>query len=141
MKKYIKYFIAVAVAVGAFGYYYVNKPKASLTNKQPDVIISPEKLLADFNADEQQANTKYLDKIIEVSGKVSAKSTDKNKKVTIMMDTGDPMSSVTCELVPGMAEKSSGFEEGSFIEVKGICTGMLADIVLVDCVILTDLTN
>jgi hypothetical protein len=140
MKKYIKYFIAAAVAAGAFGYYYVNKPKASLTNKQPDVIISPEKLLADFNADEQQANTKYLDKIIEVSGKVSAKSTD-NNKVTIMMDTGDPMSSVTCELVPSQSKKSSGFEEGSFIEVKGICTGMLADVVLVDCVILTDLTN
>lgn len=138
MKKYIKYFIAAAVVAGAFGYYYVNKPKASLTNKQPDIIISPEKLLADFNADEQQANTKYLDKIIEVSGKVAGKSAE-NNKITIMMDTGDPMSSVTCELSPNQTEKSSAFEEGSFIELKGICTGKLADVVIVDCVILTNL--
>ena len=141
MKKYIKYAVAIVLAAGAFGYYYINKPKASLQNKQPDVIISPQKLLADFTTDEQQANAKYVDKIIEVSGKVSAKNIDRNKKVSILMDTGDPMSSVTCELNPAQVEKSSGFDEGSFIEVKGKCTGMLSDIILVDCVILTNLNN
>lgn len=141
MKKYIKYAAVLVLAAGAFGYYYVNKPKASLENKQPDVIISPQKLLEDFTSDEQQANAKYLDKIIEVSGKVSSKNVDKNRKVSILMDTGDPMSSVTCELNPGQVEKSSGFDQGSFIEVKGKCTGMLSDIILVDCVILTNVNN
>jgi hypothetical protein len=139
MKKFIFYAIAAVIVAGAFGYYYVNMPKASLQNKQPDIIISPAKLLADFTTDEQEANKKYLDKIIEVSGKVASRSEDKNKKVTILMDTGDPMSNITCELSPGQSEKSSGFEEGSIIEVKGVCTGMLADVVLVDCVILTDI--
>ena|SRR5688572_7156058 len=138
MKKYIIYFIALVLIVGIGGYYYVNKPKASLENKQPDVIISPQKLLQDFTTDEQQANAKYLDKIIEVSGKVSAKNVDQNKKISILMDTGDPMSSVTCELSSDQEEKSSSFEEGSFIEIKGKCTGILADIILVDCVILND---
>jgi hypothetical protein len=138
MKKYIKYVAALVLVAGTFSYYYINKPKASLENKQPDIIISPQKLLADFTADEQKANAKYLDKIIEVSGKVTAKNIDQNKKVSILMDTGDPMSSVTCELSPDQEKKSSGFKEGSFIEIKGKCTGMLSDIVLVDCIILTE---
>jgi hypothetical protein len=141
MKKYIKYIAAIVIAAGVFTYYYINKPKTSLENKEADVIISPQKLLEDFTKDEQQANAKYLDKIIEVSGKVAAKNIDQNKKVSIMMDTGDPMSNVTCELSKDQAEKSSAFDEGSFIEVKGKCTGMLTDVILVDCVILTELNN
>jgi len=141
MKKYIKYAVAVVIAVGAFGYYYVNKPKASIVHKQPDVIISPEKLLNEFVTDEEAANAKYLDKIIEVSGKIASKNQNEDHKITILMDTGDPMSSVTCELNPKEISKSSGFDKGSIIELKGICTGMLTDIVLVDCIILSDLTN
>ena|SRR5690242_5648387 len=144
MKKYLKYVAAViiaAVSFGYFGYYYINKPKESIARKEPDVIISPQKLLEEFTADEQAANAKYLDKIIEVSGKVASKNKSESNKITILLDTGDPMSSVTCELSPKETSKSSAVDEGSIIEVKGICTGMLSDIVLVDCIILSDLTD
>lgn len=144
MKKYIKYVAAAMIAAGAFGYfgyYYVNKPKESISHKEPDVIISPQKLLEEFTTDEQAANAKYLDKIIEVSGKVASKNINEGNKITILLDTGDPMSSVACELNPKEASKSSAIDEGSIIEVKGICTGILTDIVLVDCVILSDLTD
>lgn len=136
MKKYLKYFAVAVVVAVAYGFYYVNKPKASLAKKQPDVVISPRQLLEDFVLNEEQANTKYLDKIVKVSGKVASKTIDANQKVTILMDTGDPMSNVTCELSAEQTGKSSLFGAGSFIEVKGICTGMLSDVVLVDCVIL-----
>ena len=140
MKKYVKYGVITALAVslaGMFMFYYVNKPKASIVRKQPDVIMSPQKLLSEFTTDEEAANVKYLDKIIEVSGKVASKNLNANK-VTILMDTGDPMSNVTCELNSKETEKSSAIETGSIVEIKGICTGMLTDVVLVDCIILNN---
>jgi len=139
MKKYIKYVViafAVAIAAGAFGFYYVNKPKESIAHKDADIIISPQKLLEEFVTDEQTANTKYLDKIIEVSGKVTSKNQNGENKVTLLLYTGDPISNINCELNPKQSKKTSAIKEGSIVEVKGICTGMLTDIVLVDCIIL-----
>lgn len=141
MKKYLKYAAIVLVAVmaaGALGFYYVNKPKGSIARKQPDLIMSPQKLLADFISDEDAANAKYLDKIIEVSGKITSISQNNGNKITLLMDTGDPMSNVTCELNPVETDKTSGIEEGSIVELKGICTGMLTDVILVDCIILNN---
>lgn len=133
--KYIKYIALVFVAVAALGFYYVNKPKKDITGSSPDIIITTNSLLSDFQKDENAANTKYLDKIIETEGVINSISTDKDNNVTVLLATDDMLSGISCQLEKNESVKSQQFKEGDKVKIKGICTGMLMDVVLVNCVI------
>lgn len=133
--------IALGVTAAlSFGYYLLNKPKNSIASQKADFTMEPAKLLAEFESSEEDANRTYLDKIVMVNGTISSISEDKGHK-TIALDTGNPMSNVSCELSAKESLKKLSYNEGDRISLKGICTGMLMDVVLVDCVVLTNLNK
>ncbi len=72
--------ILVLGMLGAFvAYKMYNKPHVNVAEASTDISISAEKILADFSADEITANSKYLEKIIEVKGVVSELNIEKEK--------------------------------------------------------------
>ena len=133
--KYIKYLILVIAVLAGVGYYMWNKPKQSIERKDADYVMAPENLLQEFQSNEENANKKYLDKIVSVKGKINSMSADTSGVTSIQIDTGDPMSSITCQLSKDQSEKNTDLKEGNDIQIKGICTGMLMDVILVDCVV------
>lgn len=133
--KYLKYLVLVIAVVAGVGYYMWNKPKQSIERKQADYVMVPENLLQEFQVNEESANKKYLDKIVSVKGKINSMKADTKGITSIQIDTGDPLSNISCQLTKDQSEKNTALKEGGDIQVKGICTGILMDVVLVDCVV------
>ena len=134
IKKIFLFIVVLAVAVGAYGYYLFNKPHQSVTDQSPAFTLQSQILVDSFEKDEQVANKLYLGKIIEVTGVVSEKSKDEKGKLSITLQ-GQDMSGIGCEFEPAAQTKASTLTEGQKVTIKGICTGILIDVVLVDCVV------
>jgi DNA/RNA endonuclease YhcR with UshA esterase domain len=123
--------ILVLGMLGAFvAYKMYNKPHVNVAEASTDISISAEKILADFSADEITANSKYLEKIIEVKGVVSELNIEKEKGI-ITLKTRDDFGSVLCHLSEEATKEMSVLIEGQTITVKGICTGYLMDVILI----------
>lgn len=110
------------------GYYMYNKPVASLENKKPDVEVSAVKLISDYEADEKNADGMYLGKVVEVTGKIAA-ITVEDGKTKVQIETGNPMSMIICELEEG--SEAGSIKAGDEIKIKGMCSGYLSDVILV----------
>ncbi|MBC7885710.1 MAG: hypothetical protein H7X99_09560 [Saprospiraceae bacterium] len=130
MKKFIPY-ILILIALGIFaGYYMYNKPHAETQGAKADITINPADLLAAFELDETKANAMYLDKIIEVKGKVKSIN-EVEQGGSISLDTGNEISSVICEFEH--AASIDGVKVGDEVIIKGFCSGKLMDVILVRC--------
>lgn len=111
---------------GGIGFYMFNKPLESTMSMKPDYSFEPSVLLTAFTEDEVAANNKYLDKVIEVKGKVQ-KVEKADDKLTIYLETENLMSSIIFQMEDAGVE----CEKGEEVVLKGICTGYLMDVVLV----------
>ncbi|MCB0648501.1 MAG: hypothetical protein KDC49_17650 [Saprospiraceae bacterium] len=129
MKKYLLIIIALIVVLGgSTAYYMYNKKSASIEDLKTDVSVDASALVSAYESDEDAANTEYLEKVIEVSGKVD-KSETKDGIQSIYLQTEGGMGTVLCQ----MEEEITAPVSGENIKIKGICTGYLMDVVLVKC--------
>lgn len=127
MKKNIIYTILLLGALGTgIGYYMFNKPLASIDAMNTNYQMSSNDLLISFEDDENLANQKYLDKVIEVTGTVSKTETEKGI-TSIYLATENDLSNVIFQL----EESDLSIKAGQEVTLKGICTGYLMDVVLV----------
>ena len=131
MKKIILLISILAVTAAAFGFYYYNKPRTGVSGIEAAYNLDAKTLFEEYNADENAANAKYLGKAIEVSGTVTSVTTDDRGTMNIMLSTGNEMGAVNCQFEK--QNKMPEAKEGSSITVKGFCSGLLLDVVLVDC--------
>ncbi len=108
--------------------------RAGIVKEEPDYVIDARTLFAEYDADEDAANQKYLGKTIEVSGDINHidKTTD---PVTISLEAGAVMGNLVCELSKTVEVDVTGIEEGEKITIKGSCSGKLLDVILVNCII------
>lgn len=126
MKKVLFACILLAIIACGLAYYALTKSPAKIDSMTTDFQLTAETLLSSFEENETIANELYLDKVIEVTGKV-AKTVTENDKTTIYLDTGNDLSQIICQL----EGKDSSIDEGDQVTMKGICTGYLMDVVLV----------
>lgn len=124
----------ILVAVGlVVGYKLWNKPHENISDQKVEFSLNAKDVLSEFEKSEAEANTKFMNKIIEVSGKVAnIESNDSTSIITL--DTENPMSGVICELDPFSKHKRTNFEVGEAVKFKGICTGFLSDVIMSRCV-------
>lgn len=134
MKKYLKLVLLLIVIGGVFGYYTYNKPHQNMTKATAQVQLTATQLFADFETDEKTANKKYLDKIMKISGQIKEISTDNEGTTTLTLESGNDMFGVICQMDNLTKHNRTNFKEGEKIDLKGICTGLLMDVVLVRCV-------
>jgi hypothetical protein len=133
MKKWLILLIMAVLLAGAAGFYMYNKPHRDIAAESADFVIDASALLKEFETDENAANQKYLDKIIAVKGKVSAIETTSEGMVNIALETGNEMAAVSCSMLPSENKKAAEIKAGDNITVKGLCTGILMDVVLTKC--------
>ena len=132
MKRVLIILIVGALMAVLFGVYEYNRPHKSLTNQTPDFSMSSMELLSDYQTDESDSDKKYLNKIIQVNGLLREVQVDHMNEISLVLEAGEEMSAVICEMEKGVY-KESDFTEGDQVSIKGICTGMLMDVVLVQC--------
>lgn len=134
MIKKIVLILAVIGLVAAFiGYKMYNKPHVdtSVTPMMSD--LTTEALITAFKENESEANAKYLDRMIGVTGKIISIKSENNKTI-IQLDANDPMSSIICTLDALRDDHRTDFKEGEIIHMKGLCSGYLSDVILDRCV-------
>jgi hypothetical protein len=133
-KKLVWLVLLIAGAAALiYGYFLYNQEPADVRQLKADIQVSASELVAAFSADENAANTQYLDKVIDVTGNVASVSVDSSGAATVFLETGDPMSAVTCSFYKEEAASVSALTPGREVTIKGICTGKLSDVVLNRC--------
>lgn len=136
MKKFLVLVVVFAIVGGGVGYYLWNKPHDSVSKKKPDFTMTPAQLLADFQNDEDAANAKYLDKVIQLNGTILEIVPGEGLAMQVVLETGDLMARVSCVMEEGYAEfLERKLKKGDAVSIKGFCTGMVMDVVVDRCAI------
>jgi len=130
MKKKIILFATAVILIGGFGLWYYIFPYSESHHRdvadEDAISVTAVQIVKDYQADEHNANARYLNKAIEVTGHVLAKKADQAGNTTVTLSSGDAFSNVFCTLKPGIALASAD----STVIIKGICSGFLSDVVL-----------
>lgn len=122
--------IVAGVGYGLYEYFRTNARTADL---DANVKISAIDLYNAFTDNETLADSLYLMQVIQVTGKVADIKED-TSGIIILLDGGNGMFGISCSLQK-TDEEVKKVEKDSEITIKGICTGMLMDVVLTRCVI------
>ena len=130
--KYLLYFLVALAIILAIGWFaFLNVPKASSQGKTADFQLSSAELFQAFEQDEAAANTKYIGKIIELSGTIEDISEDEQGAAVVLLSAGeDALGGVLCTMELSEKEKTLAKQPGESIRLKGVCTGMLMEVVL-----------
>ena len=138
MKKILILTSVIALITGvAFAYYLFNKPHQSVSNETPAFTLDATALVNEYDSNEKKANSKYLGKIIEVKGIISEKSKNSEGHIYVTLQ-GPDLAGIGCEFEPKAQAHLSNLKEGQEVRIKGICSGVLMDVVMVDCSIVSE---
>jgi uncharacterized protein (DUF1330 family) len=126
--------VVIIIAVLA-GLYLFNKQHKDLSEVTPDHTITATELYQEFETNEAASTEKFNGKVLEVTGKVSSveDGNDETRNVTLLED--DQFAGVICTF-----QNASGtvmdIKSGDIITVRGVCSGMLMDVLLNNCVLI-----
>ena len=121
--------VLALIVVGVSVWFVLNKPNRTVANEK-GIEITAAQLVKDFQANETEANAKYLDKTLQVTGTVSEVSKNQEGKVTVMLSSEDPMSGVFCTL-----KDEANLTIGFTVTIKGFCSGILSDVRIREAVV------
>lgn len=127
--------LVLAVVGAAFAWKAYDRGPDTGASMPVKETVTAEALLAAFNANEQAATAKYVgiaDQVTQVSGTIRAIEPTGDGKMNVTLETGDALAGVVCEF--GKADSPTTWKAGDEVAVKGICTGLLLDVILVRCV-------
>lgn len=140
MKPFVKValFSVLLIAVIGIGtaIYLYNKKPADLQNSKVDYRITAPLLAIAFERDEAAATVKYVNKVLEVSGIVMSSMPNDQNVVTVALKTGSPLSFIICTFQDLGEMRQPGI--GEEIVVRGVCSGMLIDVLMNNCVLVTE---
>jgi archaellum biogenesis ATPase FlaH len=134
MKKII-FILAFILAISASFYYYTfvySKTHHRDAQVETSVIITADSLSAAYQADEQKANVKFLNKAVEVTGTILSIDKDQANHTTLLMGKAESFSNVSITLT---STQPITQKVGETITVKGVCTGSLSDVIINEGVI------
>jgi hypothetical protein len=140
MKPLIRNLLIAAVICGAIGgiigLYFYNKKDPNLAKVKPDYVIDVSSLVNEFNRDENIASAKYVDKVLEVTGAILAIEPTSDSTMNITLSAENQMTGVICSFKDIRDPASLNLSEGKEITIRGVCSGMLMDVLLNNCAII-----
>lgn len=135
-KKIILLVLAVAlIAGGGYAWTEYNRKATSSADVEARERVSAEELLNAFTVDENAANARFVgtaEQVIEVQGTIRSMEPVGTDMTNVVLETGNDLAGVVCEFAN--KDLHPDWRSGAQVKVKGICTGILMDVVLVRCV-------
>ncbi|ANE49843.1 OB-fold protein [Flavisolibacter tropicus] len=119
--------IIVCLIVAGWAYYLYQKPRAGVKGVDADYTIAAGSLYQAFVANEDSANKIYVDKVIQVEGKVQQVETTQ-EGANVILASNVPDGGINCTF----STKNELPKVGDQVVIKGRCTGFLMDVSLVD---------
>jgi hypothetical protein len=118
----------------SFGFYEYAISKDDPADKKPEVYIGAAALLHEFIQSEDEANAKFFNKITCTKGILRRIDQNQNMITSLALE-GDSSREVYCQLNPWHTNDIRGLGLGDTVCVKGICAGMINDIILFGCAV------
>lgn len=135
MKKIILSILVLALIGAAGTYYYAfvysKNRKFDMVNAE-GTSIEAVTLVKAFQENETEANKNYLDKVLVISGSVSATDQTQTGDRTLTLSSDDPFAGVMVTLD---STEASLVNMNDKVTVKGFCKGFLSDVVITSAVI------
>jgi hypothetical protein len=123
-----KWILGILVLAGVgYGLYQYNRGAKDLSAATPDLVVTATALAADFLKDEESSNTKYLNKVVQVSGKVTKIEFPVSPRPGKIVLFADSSSSVICEMA---MDERLDIKVGDEAKINGTCSGYLMDVIL-----------
>lgn len=110
--------ILVIAAGGWYAYKSYRQTTPDLVNKEPDVIITAPELIGAFNEDTAAASKRFVNKIVQVSGKVLSADTS-----AIVLGNAADASSIVCGIDRRHSEDYKSTRPGTQTVIQGRCVG------------------
>lgn len=128
-------FSIMILILGVYLYkvFYANSA-IDMQSTPAEIQISSEKLISSFMTDEDLANSKYVQKTLEVKG-IVREITFKNDRYTVFLQGGNEFC-IICDMQADQIENIRGIEPGQEVFLKGVCKGFLMDAILLNCILL-----
>jgi hypothetical protein len=120
----------VCLVLIIIGVRLYNKPRTTAASVKADINISAQDLYNSFIKNEQAANQLYVNKVMEIRGKVKEVQ-HQSGNMSVLLE-GDGTGGVVCSLTN---EQSVSPQIGLSIRLKGRCTGFLTDVYVIDAII------
>lgn len=138
MKPYIRIalFVVLFIAIAGIlaGIYMFNLKHTDMAKAKPQFVTTSILLQKEFEDNESAASAKYINKIIEVSGKIVSVDPVEKSNVNISLATSSDLSSVICTF-PALSNPLK-FKPGDEITVRGECSGFLMGVLLNNCAVI-----
>lgn len=126
MKKILIGTVLAGVVIIGIVYIMYNKPHRD-PSSEASIKISSTELFRSYENDEGAANGLYLDKVLEVSGKITEITTNQELIPIVVLETENPMFGVRFT----MENPILNAKPGDSVTIKGICTGYLSDVIII----------
>jgi len=137
MKKRVYILVVLTLLISSaviLFYYKWNKPHQTIADVA-GIKIDAADLFREFSETERQATEKYNGKVLEISGVISAVSTNQEGKTIVQLQTNDPMFGINCTM-----ENDPGIKQGEIVTIKGVCSGFTTDVILIRCYLIKKTT-
>lgn len=132
-RKSLLLVLLTAVVLGlALAVYYYNKPHVNVQKSEAAYVLTAQNLINEYQENEVETDKKYSEKVIQVKGKIFEISTLKGNSIITLKDENSD-SGIICHMLPDENLKTLKLKKGQDIEIKGISTGYLLDVMMVRC--------
>lgn len=135
MKKIILSVLVIALVGAASAYYYAfiysKNRKFDMVNAEA-MTIEANALVKAFQDNEAEANKNYLDKVLLISGTVSATDKTQASERTVTLSSDDPFAGVMVTLD---STEAALVNVNDKLTVKGFCKGFLSDVVITSAIV------
>jgi len=103
-----------------------------------DVHVNAEEFLASLLKDKQKVSQAYIEKVIEVKGKVKEVNF-LNDRYTVILEGGDQIfTCVMCDMQKDQLNNIRNLKSGEAIRLKGVFKGFLNDAIFLNCILIQD---
>ena len=111
----------------------------SVRSSQASYILTASALARAYADDPAAADTKYKDKVIGLTGGVDDVESDLAGGYTLNLQAGTEWYDViTCKFPKGPANDLLKLTRGSYVRIKGRCSGKSPVLMLVDCILIDE---
>ena len=127
--------IALIAAIAFSAYYYIfvySSNNHRQVQSETGIVITSDSLVAKYQADENLANSLYLNKAVVVTGNLLSIDKNQEGKTTLVLGRADSFSNVSVTMISNSPITQ---KVGEFITIKGLCTGALSDVVITDAAV------
>jgi hypothetical protein len=130
-RKVLALGIVVAGIIACAALYMYQKPSEKVTTDEAQFNVKAVDIFNEFDKNEAVANKKYLNKVVSVAGKIADITAVDSLGFNIILRADNPLFGVSCQVPSG--SRDSSLKVGDQVQITGLCTGKLMDVVLVKC--------